>query len=109
MVLSSLTSALIYPLMASGGGWTYQYYRKAVREGYIEVNVRQFYLVRYLDWVITASLMILSLTILAGLSGAEILFTLVAGVAVILIVLPFRLKTFTIGTRWSILHPANRE
>jgi bacteriorhodopsin len=69
--------------MASGEGWIYHYYTVYVHEGHADTIVRQLYWIRYFDWVITTSLILRALTVLAGLSGAEIFFTIVFDVALI--------------------------
>lgn len=73
----------MYPIMASGEGWVRRYYPIYVHEGHTDWFVRQFYWIRYVDWVITTALILRALTVLAGLAGAEIFFTIVFDVALI--------------------------
>jgi bacteriorhodopsin len=55
------------------------------------VIIRQIYWARYVEWAITSSLVLLDLTILAGLPGAEIILAVFADIAMILFVSPPKL------------------
>jgi len=70
--------------LATGDGITYH---KTVIESHpksgqdtSQTIYREVYWARYVDWSITAPLLLLDLTLLAGLSGANVLVTLVASV-----------------------------
>ena len=81
-----MTAALSYFTMASGGGWSY--YLECVQYHHKEVTLifRQIYWARYIDWSITTPLILIELTVLAGLPGAEILLVVFADIAMILFV-----------------------
>jgi len=73
--------------MASGMGWTFRivhihHHHNAPGD----IVLRQVYWARYVDWAITTPLILLDLTILAGLPGVEILLALVADIAMVLFV-----------------------
>jgi len=57
-----------------------------VHEGHNDWIGRQIYWARYIEWAITTSLILLELTVLAGLPGVEILFVLFGDVVMILFV-----------------------
>ncbi|OBT78697.1 hypothetical protein VF21_02311 [Pseudogymnoascus sp. 05NY08] len=61
---------------------------------------RQLFWARYVDWLLTTPLILLSLALLAGLNGADILVTLVADAAMILTGL-FAALGETKGQRWG--------
>ena len=70
--------------MASGGGWTYNYYFP--HKDTATYFARQLYWIRFFDWLITTPLILLCLDVLAGVSGAEIVFTLAIDVSLIITV-----------------------
>jgi len=74
--------------MAAGQGWVYRvvHYHHAHKNHPAEVIIRQIYWARYVDWAITTPLLLLNLTLLAGLPGAEILLAVFANIAMILFV-----------------------
>lgn len=72
--------------MAAGQGWSFHFYSAFVHEGHADLIRRQIYWARYIDWAITSPLILLDLTLLAGLPGAQILFVIVTDVAMILFV-----------------------
>lgn len=77
--------------MAAGGGSSYHIVR--ISHKHHEVVFRQIYWARYIDWCITTPLILLDLTVLAGLPGAEILLLIFADVAMVLFV-PSKLDAF---------------
>ena len=79
--------------MAAGGGYSYHlvkviYHHKQATE----LVFRQIYWARYIDWAITAPLLLVDLTFLAGLPGVEILFVVFANITMILFVCSFCLR-----------------
>lgn len=72
--------------MAAGQGWSVRLYIASVHEGHADLIARQIYWARYVDLAITTPLILLELTVLAGLPGVEILFVLVGDVVMILFV-----------------------
>jgi len=79
--------------MAAGSGYSYHlvnviHHHK--RE--TELIFRQIYWARYIDWAITMPLLLINLTVLAGLPGVEILLVVFADIAMILFVLSLKLK-----------------
>jgi len=73
MVLVALATTLAYGVMATGEGWYRWYYPVS----------RQLYYVRFAEWMVTTPLILLCLTVLAGVSGAEIVFTLIIDLVLI--------------------------
>ena len=69
--------------MASGSGWIHNYYTVYDHERHIKWITRQLYWIRYLDWFITTPLTLRALTVLAGLSSAEIFFTIIFDMAMV--------------------------
>ncbi|KAF1980876.1 family A G protein-coupled receptor-like protein [Aulographum hederae CBS 113979] len=86
--LITITAAISYFGMASGHGVTLHYTK--VREEHKHVDdtfhevYRQVFWARYVDWAITTPLLLLDLSLLAGLSGAHILMAVIADVIMIL-------------------------
>jgi len=74
--------------MAAGQGWVYRvvHYHHSNESHPAEIIIRQIYWARYVDWAITTPLVLLDLTVLAGLPGAEIILAVFADVAMILFV-----------------------
>lgn len=74
--------------MAAGQGWVYRvvHYHHSHKGHAAKVIIRQIYWARYVDWAITTPLVLLDLTLLAGLPGAEILLAVFADIAMILFV-----------------------
>ena len=76
--------------MAAGGGHTFRLVNVIHHKDHpTELIFRPIYWARYVDWVITTPLILVDLTVLAGLPGAEILLAVFADVAMILFVLPY--------------------
>jgi bacteriorhodopsin len=80
---------LSYFAMATGDGITLK--KIVITESHhknipdtIQVIFREVYWARYVDWSVTTPLLLLDLTLLAGLSGANILVAIVADVIMIL-------------------------
>lgn len=69
--------------MASGEGSVRHSYIIHDDEGRTFWIIRQVYWIRYVDWIITTPLILRALTVLAGLSGAEIFFTIIFDLAMI--------------------------
>jgi bacteriorhodopsin len=82
----------MYLIMASGQGWMSQFYPGIVYIEYVDWIVRQLYWIRYVDWMITSPLILLALTVLAGLPGIEILSVIIADVTMIVLVCTLVLK-----------------
>jgi len=72
--------------MAAGGGSSYHIVH--ISHKYHKIVFRQIYWARYVDWAITTPLLLLDLTLLSGLPGAEILLAIFADVAMVLFVRP---------------------
>ena len=86
-ILITLTSGLAYFLMAAGTGRKFALVNIIHHDnGPTELIFRQIYWARYLEWAITTPLILVNLTVLAGLPGAEILLAIYADVAMILFV-----------------------
>ena len=83
-----MTSGLAYFVMAAGGGRTYTIVN-VIRhhKAPTELIFRPIFWARYIEWLITTPLILIDLTVLAGLPGAEILLAIYADVAMILFVL----------------------
>jgi bacteriorhodopsin len=77
---------LSYFAMATGDGNTYQtsVLRETEKRIVTEIWHRQIFWARYVDWVVTTPLLLLDLSLLAGLNGASILITIVADVIMVL-------------------------
>jgi bacteriorhodopsin len=85
----TIIAALSYFAMATGTGVSYHHIR--VREQHshgvpatYKHIVRQVYWARYIDWALTTPLLLLDLSLLANLSGANILVAVLADVIMIL-------------------------
>ena len=75
--------------MATGGGHTFHLVNVIHHKQHpTELIFRPIYWARYVEWAITTPLVLLDLTLLAGLPGAEILLAVFAGVTMILFVFP---------------------
>jgi bacteriorhodopsin len=86
--LITVCAALSYFAMATGHGVSYhtvqvRHQNDHVPDTFTEVN-RQVFWARYVDWAITTPLLLLDLSLLAGLNGAHILMAIVADVVMIL-------------------------
>lgn len=86
--LITITAALSYFAMATGHGVSVhvtkvRHQHDHVPDTYTEVH-RQVFWARYVDWAITTPLLLLDLSLLAGLNGAHILMAIVADVIMIL-------------------------
>jgi len=73
--------------MAAGSGYSYCLVN-VIHHGKdaTELIFRQIYWARYIDWAITTPLLLIDLTVLAGLPGVEILLAIYADIAMILFV-----------------------
>ncbi len=65
----TIIAALSYFAMALGTGFRFNY-----------IAIRQVYWARYVDWTLTTPLILLDLSLLAGMSGANILIAVLADV-----------------------------
>ncbi|KAH8680738.1 bacteriorhodopsin [Xylariales sp. PMI_506] len=87
-VLTSIATTVAfisYFGMASGGGYTFQHSVERTIDGIItDVYHRQVYWARYVDWAITTPLLLVSLSVLAGLNGASILIAIFANTVMVL-------------------------
>jgi bacteriorhodopsin len=86
--LITVCAALSYFAMATGHGVSVhtvqvRHQNDHVPDTFTEVN-RQVFWARYVDWAITTPLLLLDLSLLAGLNGAHILMAIVADVVMIL-------------------------
>lgn len=81
-------ATLSYFAMATGHGVSYNHIVERESHKHVPDTTRdvyrEVYWARYVDWSITTPLLLLDLCILAGLSGADILVTIVADVIMIL-------------------------
>jgi len=86
--LITIFASLSYYAMATGDGVALAHF--VVTEVHkhapdtVEEVYRQVYFARYIDWAVTTPLLLLDLSFLAGLSGADILVAVVADVIMIL-------------------------
>ena len=78
--------------MAAGGGWSYHLVHIHQKKETTKLIFRQIYWARYIDWAITTPLLLIELTVLAGLPGIEILLLIFADIAMILFVYPLIAK-----------------
>lgn len=86
--LITITAAISYFAMATGHGVSVhsvivRHQNNHVPDTYTEVQ-RQVFWARYVDWSLTTPLLLLDLSLLAGLNGAHILMAIVADVIMIL-------------------------
>jgi bacteriorhodopsin len=86
MIFVSLTTTLKYLIMALGRGWMAQFYSGTVYVESVNWTVRQLYWIGYVDWIITSPLILLALTVFAGLPGKEIIIVIIADVTMIVLV-----------------------
>ena len=70
--------------MAAGEGVSYHIVR--ISHKHHKIILRQIYWARYVDWSITTPLLLLDLTVLAGLPGMDILLAIFADVVMVLFV-----------------------
>ncbi|KAK6537973.1 hypothetical protein TWF694_010866 [Orbilia ellipsospora] len=84
----TLISTFTYYAMATGGGWSYHH--NWVTHGHKhdlpdthKIVVRQIFWARYAEWLLTTPMILFNLGALSGLSGANILNTILANVAMI--------------------------
>lgn len=84
----TLISTFTYYAMATGGGWNFhhvwvtQEHKHDLPDTH-KIVLRQIFWARYADWLLTTPLILFNLGALSGLSGANILNTAVASVAMI--------------------------
>ena len=79
----TLISALSYFAMASDMGWRFNYIitpPEHHRHGPPTFIIRQEFWARYVDWTLTTPLLLLDLSLLAGMSGANILVAVLSDV-----------------------------
>jgi bacteriorhodopsin len=84
----TLFATLSYFAMATGDGSTFSHtvireVHNQVPDTYKEI-FRQVFWARYVDWTLTTPLLLLDLSILAGLNGANILVAIVADIIMVL-------------------------
>lgn len=81
----TIIAALSYFAMATGTGFKFNYivihehHRHGIPDTYKAV-IRQVFWARYVDWTLTTPLILLDLSLLAGMSGANILVAVLADV-----------------------------
>ncbi|KAK4507896.1 hypothetical protein PRZ48_001631 [Zasmidium cellare] len=86
--LITIIAALSYFAMASGHG--IGYHHVVIRDSHKHVPdtehdlYRQVYWARYVDWTLTTPLLLLDLTLLAGVNGGNILITIIADIIMVL-------------------------
>jgi bacteriorhodopsin len=97
-------ATLSYFAMATGSGTSFAHFFVKESHKYVPDTVdhilRQVYWARYVDWSITTPLLLLDLSFLAGLSGANILVAIVADLVMILTGL-FAAFGRSDGTKWG--------
>ena len=83
-----MTAAISYFAMASGDGISFHHTRVTVHNKHtINTHVdvyREVYWARYVDWSLTTPLLLLDLSLVAGLNGAHILMAIVADLVMVL-------------------------
>lgn len=84
----TLISTFTYYAMATGGGWSFRHVwvtqeHKHDLPDTHKVVLRQVFWARYAEWLLTTPLILFNLGALSGLSGANILNTIVASVAMV--------------------------
>lgn len=93
-----------YFAMATGDGISIKHIKTAEKHKHVPdypaVIHREVYWARYVDWALTTPLLLLDLSLLAGLSGANILVAVVADVIMILTGL-FAAYGHTHGQKWG--------
>jgi len=98
-------ATLSYFAMATGQGvsWHHSHIKETHKHGlpdtFKDVH-RQVYYARYIDWLLTTPLLLLDLSLLAGLNGATIFTAVVADVVMILTGL-FSAFARTKGAKWG--------
>ncbi|KAK9418413.1 putative Opsin-1 [Seiridium unicorne] len=97
---------LSYFAMATGGGVTFhqtvikEHLKETGQTVVKEIINRQVFWARYVDWTVTTPLLLLDLSLLAGLNGASILIAIVADVIMVLTGL-FAAIGKTEGQKWG--------
>ncbi|KAI9662658.1 MAG: hypothetical protein M1831_002701 [Alyxoria varia] len=83
-----MTASLSYFAMASGDGISYHTIKITEKHKHVpdttETIKRQVYWARYVDWSLTTPLLLLDLSLVAGLNGCHILIAIVADLVMIL-------------------------
>ena len=83
-----MTAALSYFAMASGDGISMKKVVETEHNKHVpdtkEVIFREVYWARYVDWSLTTPLLLLDLSLVAGLNGANIIMAIVADLVMIL-------------------------
>jgi len=82
-------AAISYLMMATGQGigireTTIHHHHENIGQDTETLIRRQVFWARFVDWTLTAPLLLLDLGILAGMSGAHILMTVIAGITMVL-------------------------
>jgi len=98
-------ATLSYFAMATGAGTTFAHFilKETHKHGIpttVEHIFRQVYWARYVDWSLTTPLLLLDLSLLAGLNGANILVVIVADLIMVLTGL-FAAFGKSDGTKWG--------
>jgi len=97
-------ATLSYFAQATGSGWSFS--ETIIREGHKHVPdtvqhiFRQVFWARYVDWAITTPLILLDLSLLAGLNGANILVIILTNLVMTLTAL-FASFGVTEGQKWG--------
>jgi len=100
----TLFATISYFAMATGDGNSYA--KIVIKEAHkhtpdtVEYVYRQVFWARYIDWSLTTPLLLLDLAFLAGMSGANILVTIVADLIMVLLGL-FAAFGSTEGQKWG--------
>ncbi|OCK79566.1 family A G protein-coupled receptor-like protein [Lepidopterella palustris CBS 459.81] len=86
--LITIIASISYFAMATGHGVSYKHIRLRQSHNYVPDTYhdiyRKVFWARYIDWSLTTPLVLLDLSLLAGLSGAYILMAIIADVIMIL-------------------------
>ena len=102
----TIIAALSYFAMATGMGVRYnfimtrQHHRHGIPDT-LKPVIRQVYWARYVDWVLTTPLLLLDLSLLAGMSGANILIAILADLIMCLTGLFATFGHEDNGTKWG--------
>jgi bacteriorhodopsin len=102
----TLIAALSYFAMATGMGFRFNVAFIHERHGHgipdtFKVIYRQVFWARYVDWTLTTPLLLLDLSLLAGMSGANILVAVLADVIMCLTGLFASFGREHNGSRWG--------
>jgi len=102
---TTLISTFSYYAMATDSGWSFHHIWVTHRHKHDipdtqDIVLRQIFWVRYVDWLLTTPLILFSLGAVSGLSGSNILNTIVANVAMNLTGL-FAVYSHGRNTKWG--------